>query len=738
MRLKSGLHRDAVGFLAQRLSAGARAKWVPRGVVAAIVATVILALWAPVAEPRSSGLPAHPVIAQQQGQLCFPETGYCIQSPQFRQYFDARGGVRILGYPVSREFTLEGFRVQIFQRVVLQQQGDRVERLNVLDSSVLPLTRANGSVFPPPAPDLALGASPGSPDYAQQVINFVRTESPNVWQGLPVGFFNLFNTTVPVDASTANNPGLVTLFNLEIWGLPTSQPAFDPNNGAFAYQRFQRGIMHFRSDCACTDGVLVGDYLKAVLTGRNLPPDLEADVQGNRFYRQYNPASPNWVSSPAVLPNTDLTAAFEPGTGASGGQSQPPSPTPTPIPFGDISGRVVRYPSQDATAATPVGPGQAQVEVFRFPALNATTGANGRYEIKNVPYGEHYVYARFEDGTTMTTDLIPVDVKSPSQTLDISTRRWTPATTEKILKGSVADAAGNPVGGATVWRVGSASRTASDPNGSFQLVYDFEGGFIFIDDASPPSSGTTHPKQVALVAVKDGRWGFLQVDNASLSSGGRPTIRLDRGTSPPTPPVQVYDLIASAPQAAWSDNTEQIAFSSQAPGTPTAVATLTWNAPVVATESRGYAQWLENQELEDGSRPARVLEAQPRRVANGEIRGLYPQVIEPRAGDLFIARVGFTRRPTGGTPAPAPGAQPVTFAAIFVPEGGGAVITLSDRTGGDVFHEHPYSGSLQPIVLPMEGVVGQKGRIMLIVNAGSTPSAEYHPVWVEAQIVRER
>ena len=42
----------------------------------------------------------------------------------FWQYFQARGGIRTFGYPVSRVFMLDGFKVQIFQREVMQLQPD--------------------------------------------------------------------------------------------------------------------------------------------------------------------------------------------------------------------------------------------------------------------------------------------------------------------------------------------------------------------------------------------------------------------------------------------------------------------------------------------------------------------------------------------------------------------------------------------------------------------------------------
>src|SRR5215207_1022930 len=168
----------------------------------------------------------------QQAQ-CFTETGFCIDEPAFQQYFANRGGARILGFPVSRVFRLEGFNVQFFQRVVLQNQGGNVARLNLLEPGVLPVTRANQSVFPGPDPSLAAAAPrPDDMAYASRVVDYLRQVAPDSWNGLPVGFSTLFNTTVPAEGVT---PEILTLLNLEIWGLPTSQPQFDPGNTGFVY-----------------------------------------------------------------------------------------------------------------------------------------------------------------------------------------------------------------------------------------------------------------------------------------------------------------------------------------------------------------------------------------------------------------------------------------------------------------------------------------------------------------------
>src|SRR5581483_5082829 len=51
---------------------------------------------------------------------------------------------------------------------------------------------------------------------------------------------------------------------------------------------------------------------KAILTGENLPRDLESQAKGSRFLRQYAPGQPHSLARPQELPDTDLTDAFVP------------------------------------------------------------------------------------------------------------------------------------------------------------------------------------------------------------------------------------------------------------------------------------------------------------------------------------------------------------------------------------------------------------------------------------------
>ena len=99
--------------------------------------------------------------------------------------------------------------------------------------------------------------------------------------------------------------------NLEMWGAVTSHPAADPNNSSFIYLRFQRGIMHYDKSTGQTQGLLLGDHLKSVITGQNLPGDLEQKARNSALYRQYDNTKANGVARPGQLPDTNMKDAFE-------------------------------------------------------------------------------------------------------------------------------------------------------------------------------------------------------------------------------------------------------------------------------------------------------------------------------------------------------------------------------------------------------------------------------------------
>jgi hypothetical protein len=193
----------------------------------------------------------------------------------------------------------------MFQRLIVQLcPGSAPAIINMLDPEIFPYTRVNNSVFP--APDEQLKNSTprvGTPEYAN-IIQFVQQNTPDRWPdpqtGAPVNFYQAWQARG----------------GLEVLGVPISQPAADPGNSNFIYQRFQRVILHYRAGIG-TEPLLLADYLKQIMLGPgapNLPPDLQQQASGSRFFAQYCRGGTRWICRPNDLAGTDLTFAFEPAS----------------------------------------------------------------------------------------------------------------------------------------------------------------------------------------------------------------------------------------------------------------------------------------------------------------------------------------------------------------------------------------------------------------------------------------
>lgn len=212
---------------------------------------------------------------------------------------------------MSRTFLFQVFPIQIFQRRVVQMDANgHAWPLNLLDDRGVPYTRFNGATFPSSDPGL-VSSAPNLTDAAA-VLAFVKSNAPDRFAGLPVNSYQTFLGTVSYQTAfpSGGDRGLLPGLDLEIWGVPTSQPMVDPNNRDFVYLRFQRGIMHYDATCNCTQGILLADYLKAVLNGVGLPADPDQEARISPSYRQYDPDALGWVHDPSWLPATDLTNAF--------------------------------------------------------------------------------------------------------------------------------------------------------------------------------------------------------------------------------------------------------------------------------------------------------------------------------------------------------------------------------------------------------------------------------------------
>ncbi len=284
----------------------------------------------------------------------FSETGFGIGDANFYQYFNARGGIRTFGYPVSRIFQLDGFKVQIFQRRVLQLGANgQVNQLNLLDQQYLPYTKFNGATGPAQDNDLLKTAPPpGSPG----VLDYVTANAPDTFGGKKTSYLATFRASVTMDEAYPNgggNAGLLSGIWLEMWGVPTSKPAPDPNNGNFIFQRWQRGIMHYDATTGTTQGLLLGDYFKSLITGQNLPADLQQQAAAAKspYLGTYDNTQANGIKAGATLANSNLKDAFEkmPPAPAPGSQAAPApttgagqQPAQGPAPSG-LGGGPLRY-----------------------------------------------------------------------------------------------------------------------------------------------------------------------------------------------------------------------------------------------------------------------------------------------------------------------------------------------------------------------------------------------------------
>jgi hypothetical protein len=288
---------------------------------------VITAMLAPTA---LVGAAPNEAVSSVSGDRYFPQTGYWIADDTIWDYFIKRGGVRTFGYPASRKFRFRGSDVQFFQRRVIQIRPDGSPgQLNILDRGLLEFNVANGATFP--TFDSALVGTappPGSANYQAALLGWIKQNVPNVWQGENVNFYDVFLNTVKFEDAYPEgdgDPNWMPGINLEMWGAVTSHPAADPNNGSFIYLRFQRGIMHYDKATGQTQGLLLGDHLKSIITGQNLPGDLAAKARASALYRQYDNTKPNGVARPGLLPGTNLKDAFE-----KEGETAPASPQPEP------------------------------------------------------------------------------------------------------------------------------------------------------------------------------------------------------------------------------------------------------------------------------------------------------------------------------------------------------------------------------------------------------------------------
>jgi hypothetical protein len=164
----------------------------------------------------------------------------------------------------------------------------------------------------------------------------------------------------------------------------------------------------------------------------------------------------------------------------------------------------------------------------------------------------------------------------------------------------------------------------------------------------------------------------------------------------------LYDFIEAAPNAQWY-------------GTNTS---LIW--PGAGTDEAGFARWMSNAQLEDGSRRVRLLETHPTWTENGVIMAEFPTShLQLQEGDHFVAEVGLLAGAEAGD---------VTF-SVRIDDGdpdssyAADLATVTDR----------YDGLLQPIDVDLSQHAGRSGIIILRVSANGAATQDW-AVWIDARL----
>jgi len=192
----------------------------------------------------------------------FSDTGYTIADDAIWGFFSQYGGTSTFGEPISREFTLLGKSVQLFQNAALQVAPDgSVQTMQLTDPGLVSATQLDGLTVP--AADAAVAfvsPTPDQPNYSARLQVFVQNFVPDSWSGQPVQFLSTFTS----EGGTA------------VLGLPTSSPKADPANPSFVYQRFQNGILFYDASAGTTGPLPLGEYLKNLITTGKPSADVSA------------------------------------------------------------------------------------------------------------------------------------------------------------------------------------------------------------------------------------------------------------------------------------------------------------------------------------------------------------------------------------------------------------------------------------------------------------------------------
>lgn len=163
-----------------------------------------------------------------------------------------------------------------------------------------------------------------------------------------------------------------------------------------------------------------------------------------------------------------------------------------------------------------------------------------------------------------------------------------------------------------------------------------------------------------------------------------------------------YDLHSRATEAIWASGAGSLSF-----GGPD-------------TNADGFVMYRNNQKVEDGTSPTKVLETHPQWVVDGQIAGKYPAYIV-RTGEHFTAKIGFLANSDGTC-----GAGSVKFQFNYKESG-----VLHNPALGE--WTETCNGALTPIDVNLSSLVGKNVEFVLAVLANGSATQDW-AVWVNPQI----
>ena len=255
-------------------------------------------------------------------------------------------------------------------------------------------------------------------------------------------------------------------------------------------------------------------------------------------------------------------------------------------------------------------------------------------------------------------------------------------------------------------------------NADYRLVFD-SGDAMGGPASKPFTSGTVAPDQEVDVEVDltapatpgtyRGNWKLRNDSGVifGLSNGGPFWVEIEVASpiSSPTPtPIVVYSLFNNAPSAVWITSTGTISF-----GGPD-------------TDTDGFAMYKNDERLEDGSTPSKVLEMHPAWQDNGVITGRFADYTIQN-GDHFIAKIGFLAKADGSC-----GVGSVQFQFNYKIGDAGAITPIDSWNKS-------CDGDLIDIDIDLSYLAGTTVKLILGVLANGSSSQDW-AVWVNPRIVR--